>query len=86
MLTVAPIAPHSNVHAIDKNVNGNYTGASAIQAPPVPADRHKHLFQDVKVPRNAAFNPDSVIRPFVAPIERSLLTSHSLAVQPGSLN
>ena len=64
MLTVAPIAPHSNVHIIDKNVNGNYTGSSATQAPPVPADRHKHLFQDVKVPRNAAFNPDSVFHPY----------------------
>lgn len=86
MLTVAPIAPHSNVHAIDKNVNGNYTGASAIQAPPVPADRHKHLFQDVKVPRNAAFNPDSVFSPSVAPSQKSLLTSNSLGAQHGSHN
>jgi N-acetylglucosamine-6-sulfatase len=86
MLTVAPIAPHSNVHAIDKNVHGNYTGASAIQAPPVPADRHKHLFQDVKVPRNAAFNPDSVVYPSVAHTLRTLLTSHSLAAQHGYPN
>jgi N-acetylglucosamine-6-sulfatase len=58
MLTVAPVAPHSNVHIIDNNIHGNYSGTSAIQSPPVPAHRHKHLFQDAKVPRNAAFNPD----------------------------
>jgi N-acetylglucosamine-6-sulfatase len=60
MLTVAPVAPHSNVHIIDKNINGNYSGSSATQSPPVPADRHKHLFPHAKVPRNDAFNPDSV--------------------------
>jgi hypothetical protein len=86
MLTVAPIAPHSNVHAIDKNVHGNYTGASAIQAPPVPANRHKHLFKDVKVPRNEAFNPDTVDYPFVASSQISLLTSHSPAAQHGYPN
>lgn len=58
MLTIAPVAPHSNVHILDKNIHGNYSGASAIQSPPVPAERHKHLFQDARVPRNAAFNPD----------------------------
>jgi N-acetylglucosamine-6-sulfatase len=58
MLTVAPVAPHSNVHIIDKNIHGNYSGTSAIQSPPVPAERHKHLFQNAQVPRNAAFNPD----------------------------
>jgi len=57
MLTVAPVAPHSNVHIIDKNIHGNYSGASAIQSPPVPAERHKHLFPNARVPRNAAFNP-----------------------------
>ena len=59
MLTVAPVAPHSNVHILDKNIHGNYSGASAVQSPPVPATRHKHLFQDAQVPRNAAFNPDN---------------------------
>ena len=58
MLTVAPVAPHSNVHIIDNNIHGNYSGSSAIQSPPVPAERHKHLFQNARVPRNAAFNPD----------------------------
>jgi N-acetylglucosamine-6-sulfatase len=58
MLTVAPVAPHSNVHIIDNNIHGNYSGTSAIQSPPVPAERHKHLFQNAQVPRNAAFNPD----------------------------
>ena len=86
MLTVAPIAPHSNVHIVDKNINGNYSGSSATQAPPVPADRHKDLFQDVKVPRNAAFNPDTVNSSFIALIPETLLTSKSLAAPRGYLN
>lgn len=59
MLTVAPVAPHSNVHQIDKTLHPNLPPNSG-QSPPVPADRHKHLFKDVKVPRNAAFNPETV--------------------------
>jgi N-acetylglucosamine-6-sulfatase len=79
MLTVAPVAPHSNVHVVDEYIHGNYSGSSATQAPPVPAERHKHLFQDVKVPRNAAFNPGSVFIPSIAFGPRCLLTSE----QPG---
>ncbi|KAI1341591.1 Arylsulphatase [Xylariaceae sp. FL0016] len=46
-LTVAPTAPHSNVH------NGT-------QAPPRPATRHRGLFNEsVVVPRGASFNPET---------------------------
>lgn len=44
-LTIAPTAPHSNVK------NGT-------QSPPRPADRHKNLFPEAKVPRTPSFNPD----------------------------
>lgn len=51
-MTVAPVAPHSNM-------NGTY---GAGQGPlwmdePIPEDRHQHLFPDAKVPRTANFNP-----------------------------
>ena len=52
-LTIAPVAPHSNIES-----NGGGFG------PPVSAERHKHLFQDVKIPRTAHFNPQQVMRPF----------------------
>lgn len=57
-LTIAPTAPHSNVHINVKNLDGEFTKTTATQGPPVPADRHKHLFKDVKVPRTPHFNPD----------------------------
>lgn len=50
-LTVAPVAPHSN---IDPN------GPGYVMTAPVPAERHRHLFKDVKVPRTKSFNPDEV--------------------------
>lgn len=55
-LTIAPTAPHTNVH-INSNVIDNFTEHSNTQLPPVPAERHKHLFPDVKVPRTEHFNP-----------------------------
>ncbi|KAJ1957486.1 hypothetical protein EC988_000804 [Linderina pennispora] len=42
---ISPTAPHEEVQ-----VNGDFT-------PPRPADRHKHLFPDAKVPRTPHFNP-----------------------------
>lgn len=57
-LTIAPVAPHSNVEV---------HGASAIDpqgsfriTPPISANRHKHLFTDVKIPRTDHFNPEQV--------------------------
>ncbi|KAK5087295.1 hypothetical protein LTR70_007238 [Exophiala xenobiotica] len=59
-LTIAPTAPHSNVHInIDlSHGGGKYTETTAVQSPPVPAKRYEHLFQDVIVPRTPDFNPD----------------------------
>ncbi|KAL1988641.1 hypothetical protein VTN96DRAFT_8341 [Rasamsonia emersonii] len=54
-LGIAPVAPHSNVDPSFK------TSEKSIikMTEPIPADRHKHLFQDVKVPRTEHFNPDT---------------------------
>ncbi|KAL6230682.1 hypothetical protein BDW75DRAFT_234206 [Aspergillus navahoensis] len=52
-LTVAPVAPHSNFDAV-----GGDRGAPMIMTEPIPLDRHKSLFRDVKVPRTEHFNPD----------------------------
>ncbi|KAJ5335586.1 hypothetical protein N7452_007989 [Penicillium brevicompactum] len=51
-LTVAPIAPHSNVDP------GAIASGKIYMSSPVPLKRHEHLFQDVQVPRHANFNPD----------------------------
>jgi len=51
-VTIAPIAPHSN---IDSNRE-----AGSPMTIPIPAERHAHLFEGVKVPRTDNFNPDSV--------------------------
>ena len=48
-LTVAPIAPHS-VWVIEPENNLSY-----LLAPEV-AERHKHLFEDYKIPRDGSFN------------------------------
>ncbi|OIW33162.1 arylsulfatase-like protein [Coniochaeta ligniaria NRRL 30616] len=54
-LTIAPIAPHGNIYMNGSVLDENYTFE---HGPPVAAERHRHLFQDVKVPRTANFNPD----------------------------
>jgi hypothetical protein len=58
-LVVAPNAPHSNVgwdtDGPDDPI-GDGNGQFTMSAP-IPAERHKHLFKDVKVPRTANFNP-----------------------------
>ncbi|KAI6893722.1 arylsulfatase [Hortaea werneckii] len=52
------MAPHSNNHHNERSIDGNFTEKSVTMSPPVSAERHKHLFQDVKVPRTPHFNPD----------------------------
>ncbi|CAJ2505735.1 Uu.00g131290.m01.CDS01 [Anthostomella pinea] len=52
-LGIAPVGPHSETHTAV--VDGLATTALY---PPVPADRHKDLFPDVKVPRTKNFNSD----------------------------
>ncbi|KAI2623166.1 Arylsulphatase [Hypoxylon sp. NC1633] len=53
-LVAAPIAPHANVVMKGKGQDLN----SILFTEPVPAERHKHLFQDEKVPRTPNFNPE----------------------------
>ncbi|PLN80394.1 Arylsulphatase [Aspergillus taichungensis] len=51
-LTVAPIAPHSDISPSSLSSAG-----PTMMREPIPAPRHRHLFKDVKVPRTANFNP-----------------------------
>jgi len=55
-LTIAPVAPHSNVKFDGLPEPGGKFEAEF--GPPIPADRHAHLFPDAKVPRTANFNPE----------------------------
>jgi arylsulfatase A-like enzyme len=55
-LTIAPTAPHSNVH-MNTPIDGNFSEGSNTQSPPIPAARHSLLFPDVVVPRTPHFNP-----------------------------
>lgn len=54
-VTVAPIAPHSNLNptALDRP-------DQIVMGAPIPLERHQHLFPGVKVPRTENFNPDEV--------------------------
>ena len=56
-LTIAPSAPHVNIE-----MNGNPFGDDyeVKFSAPVAAERHRHLFGDVYVPRTNNFNPDFV--------------------------
>ncbi|KAM7211593.1 arylsulfatase-like protein [Rhypophila decipiens] len=58
-LGIAPVAPHSNVDI--KSLDGHPDNIENLVSftPPIPAKRHEHLFNDVKVPRTPHFNPDS---------------------------
>ncbi|KAI1810243.1 alkaline-phosphatase-like protein [Poronia punctata] len=65
-LGISPIAPHINVWenaAVDDAANGGVRPMGELKdlvfTPAVPAERHKHLFEDVKVPRTENYNPDS---------------------------
>ncbi|KAF2683011.1 arylsulfatase-like protein [Lentithecium fluviatile CBS 122367] len=55
-LTIAPVAPHSNVKFEALPEPGGKFNAEF--EPPIPADRHVHLFPDAKVPRTDNFNPE----------------------------
>lgn len=50
-LTIAPVAPHSN---IDVNLGNK----APLMTSPVPLERHSHLFEGARVPRSDNFNPD----------------------------
>ncbi|KAK0113520.1 hypothetical protein ONS95_013774 [Cadophora gregata] len=55
-LTIAPIAPHSDVKPFSTIPGKDH---EVHMTAPIPAERHKHLFPDAKVPRTANFNPDT---------------------------
>jgi arylsulfatase A-like enzyme len=59
-LTIAGVAPHSNVDFAPGFSHDNITSDTLIISPPIPADRHKDLFKDAVVPRTPHFNPDKV--------------------------
>jgi arylsulfatase A-like enzyme len=57
-LTVAPTAPHSDVNIKRTNIEGDFDENTNVQSPPIPASRHKDLFEVEIVPRTPNFNPD----------------------------
>ncbi|ROW07678.1 hypothetical protein VMCG_03347 [Cytospora schulzeri] len=58
-LGLAPVAPHSNVRRRnDEEFNHPGSISGFIFSPPIPAQRHEHLFEDAQVPRKPNFNPD----------------------------
>lgn len=63
-LTVATVAPHSNVAAfeidLDDPLNSPLDSILGVVTPPIPAERHKHLFPEVKIPWTKNFTPDKV--------------------------
>ncbi|KAJ5808977.1 hypothetical protein N7474_010246 [Penicillium riverlandense] len=50
-VALAPISPHSNVDPARLNDDVTFSA-------PIPLERHRHLFEDVQVPRTEHFNPD----------------------------
>ncbi|KAJ5619462.1 arylsulfatase [Penicillium lagena] len=54
-LTIAPIAPHSNVFMDGTGLDDNPVFSFSA---PISAKRHEHLFKDVQVPRTPSFNPE----------------------------
>ncbi|CAL5872188.1 uncharacterized protein PFLUO_LOCUS6446 [Penicillium psychrofluorescens] len=54
-LTIAPIAPHSNVFMDGTGLDDNPVFSFSA---PIPAKRHENLFKEVQVPRTPSFNPD----------------------------
>ncbi|KAL5327615.1 hypothetical protein ACEPPN_005316 [Leptodophora sp. 'Broadleaf-Isolate-01'] len=55
-LTVAPIAPHSDVKPFPTIPGKDH---EVHMTAPIPAARHAHLFPSARVPRTANFNPDT---------------------------
>jgi N-acetylglucosamine-6-sulfatase len=54
-LTIATTAPHSEIDG-----PRGPSPLAPLMTEPIPAERHKHLFSDIKVPRRANFNPAKV--------------------------
>jgi arylsulfatase A-like enzyme len=56
-ITIAPVACHSNVKFGQIVFNGSFDIDHVVTSPPIPAERHKGLFPNAIIPRNANFNP-----------------------------
>lgn len=59
-LTIAPSAPHANIQMNGSVLDPGHTFKFSA---PIPAERHKHLFKAISVPRTASFNPSKVCKP-----------------------
>lgn len=59
-LGIAPVAPHSNVQSNVISNGSVHDPHSIVATPPIPAERHAHLFPDAIVPRTDNFNPEKV--------------------------
>lgn len=57
-LGIAPIGPHCNIWAPTYKYGKGSPITEVEFSPPVPAERHAHLFKGARVPRTANFNPD----------------------------
>lgn len=57
-LTIAPVAPHSNVKFVRGHFNEPPERDDVELSPPIPAERHRRLFESALVPRHANFNPE----------------------------
>ena len=79
-LAIASVAPHSNVVVHGGNLVG--PEASFTVTPPVAAQRHRHLFSNVKIPRTEHFNPQEVLYPLYH-VLNTRLTHVRLAVSIG---
>ncbi|KAI0426278.1 arylsulfatase-like protein [Xylaria sp. FL1042] len=57
-LGIAPVAPHADIQS-PAFKHGSHSNITDVRfSPPIPAQRHAHLFQGAKVPRTSNFNPD----------------------------
>ncbi len=45
---------------LDDPLNSPLDSIIGVVTPLIPAERHKHLFPEIKVPRTKNFNPDKV--------------------------
>ncbi|KAK7993953.1 hypothetical protein PG989_007334 [Apiospora arundinis] len=57
-LGIAPVAPHANIWSPNFKDGGHADLRDVEFTPPVAMERHRHLFEGVKVPRTANFNPE----------------------------
>ncbi|KAF4907265.1 Arylsulfatase [Colletotrichum viniferum] len=60
-LGIAPVAPHSNVQSNVISNGSVHDPHSIVATPPIPAERHAHLFPDAIVPRTDNFNPEKAV-------------------------